>query len=242
MMQEARSNRRSKEQQPVVALREQPSARPSMSNEVFTNVAQKVIATAAVLALCYFGKMVLVTILLAVMLAFMLEPLVGWLERHRVIRPIGAMIALLLTAGLLYAASYFSYVKAVDFARDLPKYSGHIRESVLHFRQQAQKVQQARQAIVPDQANDQNTTKVKAVQSDWSTLISSGATVTEIFFAASFIPFLTYFMLSWQEHMRSSVVMLFPRESRTTAYVTVNSIAEMLRSFIVGNVVIGSIM
>ncbi len=215
---------------------------PFPTSEVFSNIALKVVATAAVLVLCYFGKPVLVTLMVALMLAFVLEPLVSCLERHRVARPIGAVIALLLVAVSIYAASYFSYVKAVDFARDLPKYSGRIRESVVRFRQQAQKVQEARQAIVPDQPSDKNAVNVKAVQSDWSSLVTSGGTVTEALFAASFIPFLAYFMLTWHGHIRSSMVLLFPREDRTTAYVTLSHIAQMLRSFIIGNALIGLIM
>ncbi len=222
---------------------EQPqSAQPLIMAEGTSDAALKVLAIAAVLALCYFGKPVLVTILISVMLAFILEPLVGWLERHRVIRPIGAMIALLLLFASLYGASYLSYLKAVDFARELPKYSGRIRESVLRFRKQAEKMQQAKEAIVPDQPTDKNTVKVTQVNSDWSGMVSSGGSLTETIFSISFIPFLAYFMLTWQGHIRSSLVLIFPRENRTTAYVTLNHIAQMLRSFIVGNVLIGVIM
>ena len=46
-------------------------------------------------------------------------------------------------------------------------------------------------------------------------------------------------MLSWQDHVRSSSVMLFQMENRNTAYVTLGLIAQMIRSFIVGNLMIG---
>src|SRR5437899_1820079 len=44
--------------------------------------------------------------------------------------------------------------------------------------------------------------------------------VTEVVLTLIFIPFLTYFMLSWREHARTKSVQIFRPEHRTTAYVT----------------------
>jgi predicted PurR-regulated permease PerM len=63
--------------------------------------------------------------------------------------------------------------------------------------------------------------------------------VTDIVLAASFIPFLAYFLLTWQSHARSATVMLFPLHHRHTAFVTLGLIGKMLQSFIVGNLLIG---
>ena len=46
-------------------------------------------------------------------------------------------------------------------------------------------------------------------------------------------------MLSWQDHVRASSVMLFRMKNRNTAYVTLGLIAQMIRSFIIGNFMIG---
>ena len=46
-------------------------------------------------------------------------------------------------------------------------------------------------------------------------------------------------MLSWRDHVRAASVMLFRMENRNTAYVTLGLIAAMIRSFIVGNFMIG---
>jgi predicted PurR-regulated permease PerM len=60
--------------------------------------------------------------------------------------------------------------------------------------------------------------------------------------AASFIPFLAFFMLTWQEHARTATVGLFPLEYRHDAHMALGQIAGMVRSFMVGNVVIGLIL
>jgi predicted PurR-regulated permease PerM len=70
-------------------------------------------------------------------------------------------------------------------------------------------------------------------------LTHGAGTVTDIVLAASFIPFLAYFLLTWQSHARSATVMLFPLHHRHTAFVTLGLIGKMLQSFIVGNLLIG---
>src|SRR5215813_906806 len=46
-------------------------------------------------------------------------------------------------------------------------------------------------------------------------------------------------MLSWKVHVRTASVMLFSMENRNTAYVMLGLISSMIRSFIVGNFIIG---
>ncbi len=56
---------------------------------------------------------------------------------------------------------------------------------------------------------------------------------------ASFIPFLVYFMLSWKDHMRHGFLNLFSLEHRQTVHITLHAIGEMVRGFLVGNLLIG---
>src|SRR3954469_10683184 len=55
----------------------------------------------AFLVLLYFLSPTLTAFLLGAILAYILNPLVGWLERHGVNRTVGAVIAIALIAGLL---------------------------------------------------------------------------------------------------------------------------------------------
>jgi predicted PurR-regulated permease PerM len=57
--------------------------------------------------------------------------------------------------------------------------------------------------------------------------------------AAAFIPFLVFFMLTWQEHARKATMGLVAPENRRAAYVTLGLISGMIRSFIIGNLMIG---
>ncbi len=205
------------------------------------NAPQRVIALAAVLLLAYFGRLVIIPILVSILLAFVLAPLVNVLERWRVPRPLGSAMGVMLLGALLYAGSYFFYVRAVDFVHELPRFTKQIRESTLKYRKQAQALQQTREAIVPEKTEDKNAIRVKQVESEMPG--SEGAFhLVDVAVAASFIPFLVYFMLSWQEHVHRATVQLFSPEHRTNAYVTISNMSKMMRGFIVGNLIVGVIL
>src|SRR5262245_31709211 len=59
-------------------------------------IAQIVIGAVAVLAVCYVAKLVLVTLLVSILIAFALEPVVSLLERVRVPRSLGSVITIAL--------------------------------------------------------------------------------------------------------------------------------------------------
>src|SRR5256885_3074072 len=85
------------------------------------SVAQIVVAVIAVVGLIYLLKLVMVTTLTALLLAFILEPLVSGLSRLRLPRPAGALIAVLLTLALAGGGSYFFFPRRGDFPPPLPK-------------------------------------------------------------------------------------------------------------------------
>lgn len=215
---------------------EPPPAPAIQPKSGYINGAQVVIALVGVLFLLYFGELPIVVLLTSALLAFMLEPVVTLLDRF-LPRALSALLVMAVVVGGLYMASYFSYLKAKDFAAELPKYSSQIKKEVIRFRKQADKLAETGKQMMPTNADDANTVKVKQVQPLFG---GDGASnLTETIVAISFVPFLVYFMLTWQEHMRSGIVLMFPVERRTTAYVTVSRISTMLRSFIAGNFVIG---
>ena len=224
---------------------EQPQFRevdaPTLPRVMAVNsLATTVIAIVAVGAALYFMQLVCVVLLVSLLLAFVLEPVVRLLSKLRVPRGLGAMIAVLLFLFGLYWLGNVSYNRAVDFSQELPKYRADIQKFIWKYRRKAEVISQNTQSVMPQ--NDDGKTRAIEVQQPsgiWSTLTSNLGTATEVIFAASFVPFLAFFMLSWQEHARRSTVLLFRRELRSTAYATLGAITEMIRAFIVGNFLVG---
>lgn len=201
-----------------------------------------IVAVAVVLAICYAAKPVLIVLLVSVLLAFMLTPVVDALQNLRIPRSVGAVVALLLLFGVLYGMIYFFYNRAVAFAHDLPRYSEKAQSEVGKLRQQAQKIGgSARTILAPRPEGDGQGSRA----TDWTSGLSPSAltqgagAVWEAALTVSFIPFLVYFMLTWQEHARAATVMLFRLEHRNAAYVTLGRISAMIRSFLVGNLLMG---
>jgi predicted PurR-regulated permease PerM len=202
-------------------------------------VASTIIAIAVVLVICFYAKLILITLLFSILLAFVLAPLVERLEVLRIPRVVGSGLAVMMLLLVAYSFMHFSYSATVDFVQQIPKYSENIRESVGQFRQQAQKIQKTTETVLPEAAGEKSPLKVQQ-EVGWGDIIANNfGSVTDFVLALSFVPFLVYFMLTWQEHVRASTVMLFSVENRHTAYTTLGKISAMLRSFIVGNVIIG---
>jgi predicted PurR-regulated permease PerM len=204
------------------------------------SLAQIVVAVVAVLALAYLLKVVMVTTLSAVLLAFILDPLVSALERIRIPRSAGALIGVVLLIVLALGLSYFFYNRAVDFATELPRYSREIRETVGKIRSQTTKIAQSTRSVVgPPEKTKAIPVEVKPAPDLMDIISGDGSSVLDDVLAISFVPFLVYFMLTWKDHARRATVRLFAEEHREIAHRTVGRISNMVRGFIVGNALIG---
>ena len=76
--------------------------------------AQTIVAVAVILVLCYVAKLVLITLLVSILLAFLLEPLVEGLRRIHVPRSVGSFLAVLALLTVLYGLTYLFYNRAAD--------------------------------------------------------------------------------------------------------------------------------
>ncbi|MGH9580219.1 MAG: AI-2E family transporter [Terriglobales bacterium] len=220
------------------------SARPprNRQSDHVSAAAQSVVAIAVVLVICYVAKLVVITLLVSILLAFMLEPLVSALLRVRVPRSVGAFLAVAVFLGVLYAGTYVSYNRASAFMQELPSYSERIQKAVRSFRKSTETLKKTTETMLATGADETNTLRVRE-NFNWGELLTrSAASVWEFVLIVSFVPFLVYFMLSWHDHVRAATVMLFRLENRNAAYLTLGRISSMIRSFVVGNLLIGLFM
>jgi predicted PurR-regulated permease PerM len=206
-----------------------------------STVAQIVIATIAVIGLTYLLKLVLVTTLASMLLAYTLEPPVQLLGRLKIPRWIGALIVVMMTLVASGALIYFSYNSLLQFTEQLPAYSAHIRESVGKIRDPAYQMETQARSIVEANPGAKPPIPVRVEEPHGlAGLISrNGETILDIVLAIGFVPFLVYFMLTLKDHTHVATVRLFPKEYRLLAHRTVGRISEMIRIYIVANVLVG---
>ena len=232
----------------MVTTQQQPTERPTTEEEVellrgsvqATVIAQFVIAIAAAVGLIYLLKLVLVTILLAALLAFALDPLVVTLAKVRVPRAVGSAIALLLLIALSLGLTFFFYSRAIDFLDELPRFSAVIHDNLQRLQAEAEKIDNSTRLLMPE-SKGKKPIPVQVQQAPGLTnlLSSSASQFIDIALAISFVPFLIYFMLTWKSHIHSATLAVFPKEKRLVAFRTIGRLSEMVRTFIVGNLMVG---
>jgi predicted PurR-regulated permease PerM len=233
----------------ISAATPQPDPLPSVTTEEVEvlqasikagSIAQIVVAVIAVIGLIYLLKLVLVVTLASMLLAFVLEPLVARLARMHIPRPVGALLSVVLIVSMALGLSYFFYSRAVDFATALPKYSGRISETIGDFRSQSKKIEEGTRAVMGSPPDNRKAVPVEVQEAPGlSHVVSASSGVAEALLAIGFVPFLVYFMLTWKDHAHTATVRLFPKEHRLIAHRTVGRISAMIRSFIIGNVLVG---
>ncbi len=206
------------------------------------SVAQIVVAIIAIVGLLYLLKFVMVTVLVAMLLAFILEPLVHLLNRIAIPRAAGAFMVVVFALGLAGGVGYFLCGRLGAFLAELPKDSDRIQRALEHIQEPMSKLVRNARSMTTSSIGGKEPIPVR-VEEEPPTfpriLTDDGAAIGKAVLAIGFIPFLTYFMLTWKEHSHSATVGLFPEEHRATAYRTIAQITAMIRNFIVANLIVG---
>src|SRR5205807_10602780 len=87
-----------------------------------SNPSQRIIAAGIVIAFCYWAASVVMTLLLSVLLAYLLDPLVEWLEVVHVRRAIGAMAVLLIALAFVAGVGDMVVDRRGPFAAHWPEW------------------------------------------------------------------------------------------------------------------------
>jgi predicted PurR-regulated permease PerM len=217
---------------------------PALPDRARSTSAQIVLAVAVGFGFLWVGKVVLLTLIVSGMLAFILDPLVELSLRARLSQPLGAFLVVALALAVVIGLGMLLYARVADFARDVPRYWGHIRQSLERLDKQRQKLQETTAAVLPESAREDGKKTVRLEQDGgWSSELMAGlGSAVEVLIAASFVPFLVYFMLSWARHLSLATVGLFPAPQRSHVNGVLGEIAAVIRTFISGNFFIGVVL
>ena len=235
-------------------------------------MANPVIALGVIIALLYWMRVFFITSIIAVTIAFILEPFVGLLMRIRFPRSVASFVVCTVALMLLYLAGLGAYTQIVGLWEELPRFSQRITdivEGVRHkiddmeantYRMIVPTKQQPQPAPPPQPARRRrNPEPVQAVpqvlpgtipevriheerKPITDLLYERIGSVYQILLMASFIPFLVYFMLSWRDHIHRAFLQFFEGEHRVAAARSLQGIGDMVRGFVVGNFVLGVLL
>jgi predicted PurR-regulated permease PerM len=207
-----------------------------------SNPSQRVIAAAIVFAFLYFTADVVVPLLLAVLMAYFLDPVVGLFERVHIPRALGAFVVMLAVSALIGGLGYLIAQRADQFLADWPRYSGVLRHATTAFDRRIATVEKGVDAITP--ATEKARTPQRTVEPppvrEW--LLRGVGSLYSVLLVATFVPFLVFFMLAAKPRIWRATIELFPDENRERVQSALDEVSSMLRSFVAGNALIALIL
>lgn len=209
-----------------------------------SNPSQRIIAAAILFAFLYFASEVVVTLLLAVLLAYFLDPVVGVFERIHIPRALGALVVLLAVTALFAGLGYLVVLRANQFLADWPRYSAVLRHVTTAFDRQMTTLEKGVEAISPAPVKARTPTPPRAVEPppvrEW--LFRGVGSLYSILIVATFVPFLVFFMLAAKPRIWKATIELFPDEHQERVRAALDQVSSMLRSFVAGNVLVAIIL
>jgi predicted PurR-regulated permease PerM len=207
-----------------------------------SNPSQRIIAAAIVFAFLYFTSEVVVPLLLAVLMAYFLDPVVGVLERIHIPRALGALVVMMAVTSSLAGLGYLVVLRADQFVDDWPRYSGILRHVTTAFDRQLATVEKGVDAITP--ASDKGRPPARTIEPppvrEW--LLRGVGSLYSVLLVATFVPFLVFFMLAAKPRIWRATIGLFPDEHRERVQSALDELSSMLRSFVAGNALITIIL
>jgi len=233
-----------------------------------------ILAAAAAVVLLYYGRVFLITVTIAAMIAFLLEPLVDLFMKFRLPRGLASFVVCSISLLVLYLAGLGLYNEAQLMMEDLPAYSSRINEIVDDAAARADRIeQQIIRSVVPRKFQDgaaepaqaqgpagtvARAKKKKAepadpppiqevrVRPEPTPLLAYAYTYLRDYYSvllmASFVPFLVYFILSWRDHLRSRLLVMFEGDARYTITKAIDGLADMVRAYVIGNFLLGVLL
>ena len=114
------------------------------------SVTQRLIVAGILIGACVWGSSIIMTLLVAVLITYFLDPVVVALERVRVPRAMGALAVLLATFSLLAGIGYLVYQRVEQFSADWPQYSAAMRKVTTEVNGRLNNVESRVSELSPD--------------------------------------------------------------------------------------------
>ena len=205
----------------------------------------RIIAFAAFSATCYFGATVIITVVLAILTAYLLDPFVNLLHRIKV--PRGLAIAFSMAVAGLIIASLFSLLVETtqQFSESLPKYATRIQRISNDIWNRVRAIEKRSEdigkTIMPKATREPQAVQIQQPSTWHGLFFRDLGPIYDYLIQITFFPFLVYFLLGEKDRIRAFISQLVrSRTSLSTTLVIdtsdkiVNDLNRKIRGFILG--------
>ena len=232
------------EQSQVRMLEMVPPSSTSSSDKLLSRIATLLfVLVAGVLTVFgYYASSICITVLLAGFLAILFDPLVVKLEKLHLPRGVAAAGIVLLGMGLIGLLGYALYGRAMSFAEELPVYASTIQQTIEPISRKIQDFQQSAGNLTNNVHPTKKVPEVRLQESPtWPDYLVRGVgSVSGALIIAGVVPFLTFFMLCTKDQMAIRMDGLFSSRGDAARFIT--NLSQMIRGFVAGNLIVGSVM
>ena len=194
----------------------------------------RVIAGAIILLFLYYAQGVVITLLLAILLAYFLDPAVELLERARLPRTIGALVMVLVLIAVLVAVGYGLWTRTADFAENWPKYSDVMRRAAGAVEGKLAGIDRQVSQIAPTVGGTPAPAPTLEPGVVRNLILKGLGSLYALVLEATFVPFLVFFMLAGKREVWHGTLQLFPASRRTAVKETLEDLRDVLRSYLAG--------
>jgi predicted PurR-regulated permease PerM len=116
-------------------IRQPFKARTSEELMALLSAVATAILAVIIIMMLYFGREIIIPIALAILLSFVLAPLVGLLQRLRVPRGLAVVSVVIFAFAAIFAMGSLLATQLTQLAGDLPRYQSTISEKIQSFRE-----------------------------------------------------------------------------------------------------------
>ena len=116
----------------------------------------RIIAVAIVIACINYASSIIITLICAILIAFVLEPAVGLLERIHIPRWLGALLMLVVSIGLLYLVVYGIYDRVMAFIQEFPTYGAPLKHLFGSLEAMVKNIEKLASGVVPASSQPQS--------------------------------------------------------------------------------------
>jgi predicted PurR-regulated permease PerM len=207
-----------------------------------SSLAQRIIALGVLFAFLYLASSIVMTVMLAVLLAYFLDPGVVLLERIHVPRALGALVVLLVAIAAVGAVAYLLVNRTESFADAWPRYSAVLRRAAESMDRRVAAIEREFSIVVPEQAPQQPSVSANELQQirDW--LLHGIGSITSGLLLWAFLPFLVFFMLAAKPRLWRATIELFSDSSRADVRSALDDVNVVLRSYVAGSSLVAGIL
>jgi len=207
-----------------------------------SSLAQRIIALGVLFAFLYLASSIVMTVILAVLLAYFLDPGVVLLERIHVPRALGALVVLFVAIAAVGAVAYLLVNRTQSFADAWPRYSAVLRRAAESMDRRVAAIEREFSIVVPAQAPQQPSVSANEIQQirDW--LLHGIGSITSGLLLWAFLPFLVFFMLAAKPRLWRATIELFSDTSRADVRSALDDVNVVLRSYVAGSSLVAGIL